>query len=470
MLSPTAKTLLRHLQRTALLPAGAKCLIAISGGGDSVALLRLLCELRSPLQLQLFAVHLNHGLRPEADEDAGFTADLCAGMQVPLVSAKADASAYARKHNYSLEEAGRHLRYKLFRKALEQFSAQYLATAHTASDQAETLLMRLIIGTGLNGLCGVRPRRSFGPYTIIRPLLPFEGHELREYLRESGQEWREDSTNHIPDAPRTKIRLQLLPLLKQWNPRIVAGLNSFSAQVRADEAFLQSCTRRLVNSALFRDSGWQISVEQLQRFPAVIRKRAFLHWTKMRCSLSSQHLAALDRLIISGRNRSHLDLPGQLAADINDGLLVIAPRRTVIIPAPLPSQSLTVQPGRYSYPEYRLTLEISRAECSRRPEPDQIFLNPEIIPERLILRTRHPGDVFYPAGGTGRTKLKKYLNECKIPPEQRHSLPLLCCGDDIVWVIGRRADQRYLARPDQPNVWRIRLIREEIASKRDKAQ
>ncbi len=467
MLSAPAQKLLRHLQRTNLLPVNSKCLVAISGGGDSAALLCLLHELHSVLRLKIFAVHLNHGLRPEADSDAEFVEKLCADLNIPLYLEKADTAAYARANGFSPEEAGRRLRYRLFRRTLDHFRAQYLATAHTASDQAETLLMRLISGTGLRGLCGIRPRRSFGSCTIIRPLLIFEGHELRSYLRLRRQEWCEDSTNHIPDAPRTKVRLQLLPLLQQWNPRIIDSLNRFSKQVRADEAFLQHCAQTLVDSAQIQDDSTAVPLGVLRRYPSILRKRAYLRWTKKFCSLTSKHLDALEQLALSDADRAHLDLPGQLSADITAQSLVFSPRRSRDAAAPLSPKRIPVQPGCYCFQDYGISLELSHASCSQRPTPSQIYLDPAKIGDALCLRSRRPGDAFYPAGGTGKTKLKKYLNEIKMPQEQRLTHPLLCCGEEIAWIVGHRADQRFLAKPQQQNVWRVTLIEKNAEERRD---
>ncbi|MBQ7568810.1 tRNA lysidine(34) synthetase TilS [bacterium] len=467
MISSTAKQLLRHLRSTALIPAGASCLIAVSGGGDSVALLSLLCELRSALNLKLFAAHLHHGLRPEADSDAKFVASLCQQLGVPLACERADTATFARTNGLSTEEAGRQLRYSLFRRALKQFGAKYLVTAHSASDQAETLLMRLINGTGLRGLGGIRPRRPFGDGFIVRPLLIFKGHELRDYLRQRQQPWCEDATNHVPSAPRTRVRLQLLPLLESWNPRIVESLSAFSAQARADEAILQRHTRRLLCAAQRQDGTITVPLQTLRRFPPALRHRAYRRWLGQSSQINSKHLAALDGLAQKGQSNAHLDLPDQTAADIVGGCLILGPSRTRQLQKQpqTQAQTLPLLPGRYEFPDYQIAAELALAPMSQRPSAERIYLNPAALSEPLRLRLRQPGDAFYPAGGTGRTKLKKYLNELKLSQEQRQRLPLIVHGDDIVWVVGYRADQRYLAKPQQQEVWQLTIH----AIKRDNA-
>ena len=457
LLSPLAQRLFRHLRETSLIPAEAPCLIALSGGGDSVALTLLLHELKDVLSLRLFAAHLNHGLRPEADDDALFVQKLCQRLEIPLFSEKTDAKAFAQSRGISLEAAGRRLRYTLFAKASRQFHTALVLTAHTASDQAETVLMRLIAGTGLTGLCGIRPKRRLNHGDLVRPLLIFRGSELREYLRDKQQTWREDSTNHEPTAPRTRVRLQLLPLLEQWNPQVVGNLAHFSARVRQDERFLQRRTTQLVKGAQQNEAHTFIDLHTLNAVPASLRHRAYKRWLP-HCPLESSHIYALDNLIAQAIGFSHLDLPQGYQADIVRGQLRLGQADAAEINLTAPSRPDTIielRPGRQDIPAWGLAITLDRSPLSERPTPEKIYLNPEAIQQPLILRSRRPGDVFCPAGGAGRTKLKKYLNSLKLTSAQRDALPLLCCGETLAWVLGYRADQRFLARPHQEDVWCI---------------
>lgn len=422
-----------------------------------MALLLLLHELQSALGLWLGAAHLNHRLRPEADADAAFVQDLCQRLEIPLLCEKAAVQAYAQTRGMSLEAAGRRLRYALFARASARFNTTLVLTAHTASDQAETVLMRLIAGTGLTGLCGIRPHRRLGQVELVRPLLIFKGAELRSYLRESRQEWREDSTNHEPTAPRTRVRLQLIPMLEQWNPQVVENLARFSARVRQDERFIQRRATKLVDAAQREGTGVSVELSRLTAAPAALRQRAYRRWIPG-CPLESDHLQALDRLIAQGIGFSHLDLPQGYQADIVRGQLRLgqasATQETSAALA-RPTTALEWRPGCQELPAWGLALELARAPLSQRPTPNCIFLNPETLCHPLVLRSRRPGDTFCPAGGRGRTKLKKYLNSLKLSAAQRDALPLLCCGEDLVWVVGYRADQRFLARPLQEDVWSL---------------
>ena len=453
MLSPQAQRLWRHLQTCGHLPPGSSCLIALSGGGDSVALTLLLAELRSRMNLKLYAAHLDHGLRPESADDALFARQLCQDLDIPLFALRRDAQDFAASRGLSLEEAGRVLRYRLFRRALDKYGAHYLLTAHTASDQAETLLMRLVAGTGPSGLCGIRPRRAFGPHVIVRPLLIFSGQELRDYLRQRGQDWREDSTNHIPDAPRTRVRWQLLPLLQSWNPQVVEALNRLSRYIRADEEMLQRRAARLRPHFAPCEQGLQIPWRELAQAPLPCSRRA-LRWAlhRLNCPAEAYHLEGIGELIAKAPAPHRLDLPGKTVALIRGEMLYLGPALT---PASAPEPvSFGADPGFFSrhLPHWQLSLSLSPAPISARPQRQRIFLDPQKLKGELTLRSRREGDCFMPAGGRGRTKLKKYLNEARISADLRDCVPLLCCGEDIVWVVGQRADQRYLARPQQSDV------------------
>jgi tRNA(Ile)-lysidine synthase len=223
---------LRHLQESALVPAGSRVLVAVSGGADSTALLHLLQGAAAPLDLQLCAAHLDHALRPDSPLDAAHVRALCATLQVPLTEARVEVAALARARSGGLEQAARDARRSFLRATAQAQKCPWIALGHQRDDQAETFLLRLLRGAGTTGLAGMRP--SAPPF--VRPLLPFSREELVAWLREAGVPWREDASNHDPRFARNRVRHELLPLLATYNPAIGERLAALCSQLAVDEA------------------------------------------------------------------------------------------------------------------------------------------------------------------------------------------------------------------------------------------
>ena len=453
-LSPLAERLRRHLQQTSLIPAGSRCLVALSGGGDSVAMLMLLVELRTVLGLSLAAAHLDHGLRQDSGADRDFVRKLCRRLGVPLTCARADIRALAGSRNLSVEAAGRKARYRFLRRAALRSGCQVILTAHTADDQAETVLLRLVSGTGLRGLAGIRARRRDG---VARPLLPFTRQELRDWLRQAGQPWQEDPTNQVADAPRTRIRLQLMPMLKAWNPKVLQALGRLAHQAREDEACLAGLARPLLRSARRRPDALILSLPELQRLDPPVRwralRRALAH---LGCRLEARHRDLLEDLL-TGPSGRDLDLPGGRRARRRGQELRLEARRSRRPKPPAPA-GVPTQPGCLEMPDWNLRLELVCCEETAPPGPWEIRLDPELLDGPLEVRSRRPGDRFRPAGGAGRTTLKKFLHGLRLPKEERDLVPLLCHRNHVVWVIGHRAAEGFLATAHSRRIRRIRAM------------
>lgn len=259
-----------------MLPAGGgRVCVALSGGADSVSLLMALKELRAELNVELSACHLNHGLRgEESDRDERFCRELCERCAVPFYSKKISVCDLAQKHE-SIEEAARRARYAFFEEALSHFGASVLATAHNANDNAETVLLNLTRGTGLKGLCGIPPARSFGDHAkglrVIRPLIYCERAEIEAFLRELGQPCVTDKTNLSEDYTRNKIRLRALPELSAINPSVVSVIGRMTGNLRADSDFLDSLAEKSLAEA-WEGRGW--NALRLSKLPAPIKARA----------------------------------------------------------------------------------------------------------------------------------------------------------------------------------------------------
>lgn len=231
--------------------AGDRVSVALSGGGDSVALLLLLhaanTQIRSPLGIGLAAIHINHDLRgSESDRDQVFVESLCVALGVPLRVQRVDTRARAATHGETIEEAARNLRHGVFREILADGSASAVLTAHTLDDQAETVLMKLLRGAWLEGLSGIAPSLEVPGGRILRPLLGVRRERLRQYLRERKQEWREDSSNADEAFTRNRLRASVLPMLRAENPSIDQTLGNLADLAREEEARWAAEMKRVV--------------------------------------------------------------------------------------------------------------------------------------------------------------------------------------------------------------------------------
>jgi tRNA(Ile)-lysidine synthase len=280
MASGLARQVLDSIRQRGLLRAGDRVGAAVSGGADSVALLRLLLELRAELGIVLAVVHYHHGIRgAEADSDAALVAALAAEHKLELHTASGDAPGHARARGLSLEAAARELRYTFFRDLLRAGALTRIATGHTLDDQAETVLLRLIRGTGMRGLAGIHPlRREEGPgeAAIVRPLLGVRRREVEDYLRGLGQAWREDASNLDLSHTRNRVRHRLLPLLEsEFNPAIVQTLAETAEIARAEEYDWQREVERAADKVLVAAEAGQaaLRLEPLLGHPLAMQRR-----------------------------------------------------------------------------------------------------------------------------------------------------------------------------------------------------
>ena len=273
-LSSLHERVLQSMRREQLVPAGARVITALSGGADSVALTLLLRELSEQGGFVLAGVaHLNHGLRAAADGDEQFCRELAATLALPIDVERVDVARAARRGRISLEDAGHRERYAFFRRAAARMRADRVATGHHRDDQAETLLMRLIRGAGPDGLAGIRPRAG----CVVRPLLHVSGAELRSWLEERGQQFREDETNRDPAFTRNRVRHELIPFLEaRFSPPIAGVLARTAEIVRADAEWMDAAVDEVAPAVLTlgeRDAALDAAA-LLRQPPAMARRLA----------------------------------------------------------------------------------------------------------------------------------------------------------------------------------------------------
>jgi len=290
-----------------LIPPGAGVLCALSGGADSMYLLCRLLEGREKYGWTVYAAHFNHGLRPAAQRDEDFVRDWCKRQGVPLAAGRADVPAFVRREGLSVEEGARILRYRFLAETAEAEGLALTATGHHAGDNAETVLMNLIRGCGLNGLTGIPERRG----DIVRPMLNVTRREIGDYLKEHGVPHVEDETNADPAYTRNRVRLRLLPLLEELNPRAAEHICAAAARLREDEAELSRQAERISGQGLDIPEGLAVNVEPLREAPRPIALRACGQLLdKAGLSGESVHREGMLALALGDDPSAQIDVPG----------------------------------------------------------------------------------------------------------------------------------------------------------------
>ena len=413
---------LRFLRTQGMLCGGERVICAVSGGADSMALLGCLCLLREELSLTVEAAHFNHRLRgAESDADEAFVRQFCARQDIPLTVSSADVAA-RRQRGQSLEDAAREARYGFF----DRLSCDRLATAHTADDNAETVLINLLRGTGLSGLAGIPPVRG----RIIRPLLCATRRQVLTFLEEQHIPWREDSSNTADDYLRNRLRHHVLPLLRAENPRLAETMLSESLRLRAEHDHLSRETDAALARAS-REGGWDCAV--LAQLPDALQRRA-LH-AALGCGAS--HVEQARALLL---RPGRLSLPGGHEAVSAGGLLRLRTADAVPeIPETrlLPGQTLALS-------AHGLIIRAFFAEniADFSQSGNTFLLNYDMIEAPITVRSRRSGDTL--RTDAGRRSLKRLMIDRKIPAEIRGALPVLAAGDAVLAAVRIGVSREFL--------------------------
>jgi len=428
---------------------GEKVVVAVSGGADSVALLDILAGLES-LELELVIAHLNHSLRgAESDADAAFVAGLASRYGLPFELGSADVLALSREWGMSLEEAGRTARYRWLDSVANKHGAEKIAVGHHADDQAETVLMRLLRGAGTTGLAGMRPL-VFGWYA--RPLLCVDRSEITAYLREKGLPFRNDASNDDTFFLRNRIRHELLPQFRTYNPAISRRLCDAAEILAADEEVLESLVEGVFHDvAVAGPDGVVLAISKvLQQLPGIrfrLYRRALRVANGSLAGIAMVHLRQIEDLARSGRVNGKLRLPGGLEVLRRyDELFFSSPGKAS---APGGWEMLLEEPGCYLLPcGSSLSLSPVSPPANLRSVPaTRAYLDPVAASFPLLVRTFRPGDRFRPLGMTGSKKVKDLFIDEKIPAGERRCLPLLFSGGTLLWVGGLRLAEEARVRP-----------------------
>lgn len=420
-----------------LFSPGDTLIVGLSGGADSVALLDLLASLPD-YSLRLTAAHLNHCLRgAESDGDEQFCREFAARLGIPFETRRVDVAAFAAREGLNLEDAGREARIEFLDQLARAAGASAVVLAHHADDQAETVLMRLLRGSGSHGLAGIAWRNRRG---YVRPLLNVSRQEIEAYLRERGLEWREDSSNRDTTLLRNRIRHEILPLLESCNPATREALTATASILNDEDALLEELTERAFAELCESSAaGSSCSVARfLSQPPALARRLVRLMYSRhahSRRLLTSSHVEAVRAMAASPRPNQRLNLPGAIVAVREyDRLSLTRPDA----PPDCPYEIQIDGPGSFLLPDgSRIHVEegapplAPKTECSDRAWFDQAQ-----APYPWTVRTFRPGDRLQPLGMVGTKKVKDIFIDKKIPPSRRAATPLFFSDNRLFWLAG----------------------------------
>lgn len=427
----TEEKVAQYIERHRLFAAGSKVLVALSGGADSVALLCLLSGLGYPCE----AAHCNFGLRgEESDRDEAFVRGLCREHAIPLHVTRFETTKEAEKRHISIEMAARELRYRWFEEVRQQCGAEAIAVAHHRDDSIETFLLNLLRGTGINGLRGIQPRRG----NIMRPLLCLDRQEIIGYLESIGQAYVTDSSNLEDEYMRNKIRLHLLPLMEEIHPAARRSIQQTAAHLDEAAEIHNRSMEELCRKVRTPEG---ISIPLLQQTPA---PQSVLHELLHPLGFNSAQIAEMARTLNGQPGKVFTAAGGRVVKDRDMLLVEAASISDTAQSAGKPV--LEMEEAAYT-PEFA----IPRDRCTACFDADK-------LEHPLSLRLWRHGDTFVPFGMKGRKRVSDYLTDRKFSLPRKERQWVLCCGEEIIWLVGERTDNRFRIDEKTKRVLLIRYI------------
>lgn len=431
--------------------------IGLSGGPDSMALLYCLYEIQKDIDFNIVAAHVNHGVRGEdALADQRFTEDVCNNLGIPYYTINVDMNKYGIEKGITSEEAGRELRYGFFRKLLKDLGEGKIAVAHNKNDQAETLLMRIMRGTGIDGLKGM----EFKSGDVIRPILNISRKDIEQFIEANNIKTVLDKTNLFPIYSRNKVRLELIPYIeKNFNPNIIEALWRLSQTSKLDVEFLENyCEERyklmvkevqenciIIDSDLFNSQQKGIKQRLLRMF--VLKLVGNLQ------GFTEQHIGSILDLFTRVETGKQINLPLGLIARVSYDELIIEKDNSVL----QREFNYELKMGDNYFRDLNLKLKLSLIDNydGLKWGKDKKYFDLNKIRGKLYIRNRQVGDKFLPLGMGGSKKIKDYFIDKKIPRLERDKIPLLVNEEEIIWIVGHGISDRYKVDKDTTKILMI---------------
>ncbi len=453
----------RNIKENNLIDKYDNILVGVSGGPDSMALLHALIYVKKHIDFNIIVAHVNHGVRgDDACQDEVFVKTTAEELGLSYYSTKVDMVAHGKKHKISPEEAGRELRYGFFRSILKGYKGGKIAVAHNMNDQAETLLMRIIRGTGINGLNGM----SFISGDIIRPILNISRSEIEGYIEENHIETVLDKTNLMPIYTRNKIRLELIPYIEDnFNPNFIDALWRLSQTSKLDSDFLGKFTEDQYYNILISQDKDRIvlSLNLFNDLDIAIQKRLVIHSIEKLLGVfqgfSEQHITRLVNLFSLGNTGKIMELPNNLVGKVDYERLIIEKLNDNTVK----SFVYPLNIGYNQFSDLSLGFKIDIIDIEDIDKKNKLhnirYFDYDKVKGNLYLRNRKDGDRFNPLGMQGSKKLKDFFIDSKVSRDKREKTPLIVDEEDILWVVDYRISELYKLTKETKNVLMVEYIK-----------
>jgi tRNA(Ile)-lysidine synthase len=449
---------LKAIEKYNLINSKDNIVLGLSGGPDSLALFYVLKELQENLDFTLHAAHVNHLIRgEESDKDEEYVMNICKRYNIPFYSRKIDVKRYAKEHRLSEEEAGREIRYNFFNNILNKLGKGKIAVAHNKNDQAETVIMRFMRGTGIDGLKGMDYQNG----NIIRPLLGVTRDEIERFCKDVGIEPRIDKTNLEPIYGRNKIRLELIPYMEEnFNKSIIDTLFRMSRIIKTDSDFLYQYSLDIFKDVVINKENNKVclDIEKIAKLHKSIQSRilrlSIEEVIKSLKGIEEKHINDIIELISKKNTGKKLDISNDVQVRISYNKLIIEKNT-----------------NKSSVNKYRYKIKINdsiyiqelnsflRAQMININEVDLDnktrfirYFDYDKIKGDLLIRNRKPGDRFIPLGMNGNKKIKDFFIDEKIPREERDKIPIIQDDENILWIVGYRMSELYKITKDTKKV------------------
>lgn len=444
-----------------------KVVVALSGGPDSICLLHILHTLKDELNISIVAAHVNHCLRGEAaDNDEMYVKKICEELGIQCFVKREDVHRISKERGISCEMAGREVRYEFFEEVLHKINGNKIAIAHNANDQAETVLMRILRGTGLEGLVGIRPVRD---NIFVRPIINLTRDEIENYCEINKLNPRIDKTNFENIYTRNKIRLELIPYIqKNFNSDVIEVLNRFSDTVKIDNEYINNVAKEKYNEYS------EISKEKIILKGQLFKEHEAILTRVIRIAIKNikGDLNNLEKNhiydIIDIQKKStgkYIMLPSGIRVTNNYGDIYVykEEKEHKVQKINKEVELNLLEENVLTNHKLKITLDIikSKEDIKFDKNPLIKYFDYDKIKGVIKLRYRKNGDKFMPFGMSGSKKLKDLFIDLKIPKERRDSIPLITFGDDIAWIVGYRISDKFKINKDTKSILKIKIEREE---------